>query len=605
MPDALPENTESRRKKRLRSGMCAAAAAAGVLLLLFLLYGVTGKILKNIAESRWQKLITAAIKSGDTEKTAALLEKCRQEAPYLQKKNIFKEWQKEYLRLADIEKIRRKEFRQRLAVLQEKLKNPPENAFAWTDELTSLASYASDEQELAQLRKLEEHCKALEKLHALKAAANGAKALETLENELGKLQQIYQQQEWLKFQKNSRALALELNAIILQYASVPEIGQKAMQIKKTLEQLQNTAHAAQTQAEAEKLHYSKLFTAVSEEELRSLIGDFLKRYPQSVYAPELKNTLDNLEILHHTYREQLDFIVQSMAKSKQYAYDVYRKELNKIIAGELKFGTFELILHTNDQRIIRFETLTRCFFTLQENGRYNIKFTDVNGKPVNGSFSADGSGEVACAGTVFQGKLAYGKVAGSLPESVKQHVLLKLQQLMQEYKNEAFPVFLYFVDQKMNSGKFNLLPGTVKEKLQAAVRVAEKNLNAAAVQFIFTEEIIKCCRDNTPVFAGIVKAEKNTLSLTPSAAALANNKSATLWVIDARNKHHFEVLGKLKNAQITQVEKQLPDNRKLYISAIPANGANYTGLLKKWQTNAARHQLQIPTLPDFLKEIKK
>ena len=602
MQNALPEKAESRRKKRLRSGLCAAAAAAGVLLLLFLLYCAAGKILKNIAESRWQKLITAAIKSGDTEKTAALLEKCRQEAPYLQEKNIFKEWQKEYLRLADIEKIRRKEFRQRLAALQSKLKNPPENDFSWADDLASLTSYASDEHELAQVRKLEEHCKALEKLRAMKAAANGIKALETLENEFGKLQLLNSQHEWLKFQKSSRAIEKEINRIILQYASVPEIGQRAMQIKKSLEQLQDTARQTRLQIETETLHYSKLFTAISEEELRSAIGNFLKRYPQSIYAPELKAALDDLDALKHTYSEQLDFIAQNMARNKQYACDAYLKELDKIIAEELEFGTFELILHTDSQRIVRFETLSKCFFTLQENGIYNIKFTDVNGKPVNGIFNADGSGEVACAGTVSRGKLAYGKVAGALPESVKQNVLLKLKQLTQDYKTENFPLFLYFIDQKMNSGKFNLLPGTVKEKLQAAGRLAEKNLNAATVQFIFTEEIIKRCRANTPVFAGIVKAEKNTLTLTPSAAALTNNNNATLWIVNARGKYRFEPLGKLKNAQITQVKRVLPGSRKLYIAATPAGGADLEEMFSHWKKSADQNNLKMPVLPEFLKK---
>ena len=603
MQNALPEKADSRQKKRLRSGMCTAAVTAGVLLLLFLLYGVTGRILKSIAERRWQRTIAAAVKSGDTEKTAELLEKCRQEAPYLQQKAIYKKWQKEYLRLLDIKRFRQQEFNKRLTVLQEKLKNPPEDKFLWAEALTMLVSYASCEEEFARVRELEEHCKALEKLRMLKAASAGAKALEILGKDIENLQQLKRQQKWLIFQKNSRVVEKQITGIIIKYAAVPEIVQNAMQIKKTLEELQSAASAAETHAKAEKLHYSKLFTANSEEALRAAIGDFLKRYPRSIYAPELENTLNELQALQHTYREQLDFIVKSMAKNKQIAHNMYRKELDRIIEQELKFGSFELILHTDSNRIVRFETLYQAPFTLQQDGRYVIAFADLDGNQVSGSFNVDGSGWVTTSsGARYQGRIAYGKVAGTLPKSVKQYVLLKLDEFMQNYKDEDFPVFLYFMDQKMNSGKFNLLPIAVKEKLQAARTLAEKHLNAAALQFIFTEEIIKCCRDNTPVFAGIVKSEPEGLLFTPSTAALICDKKATLWLVNSRQNNRFEVLGTWENSRIINTGKSLPTGSKLYIAAISANGADFTELLKKWQKTSSQNQLKMPVLPEFLKK---
>ncbi|MBE6404151.1 MAG: hypothetical protein E7039_10610 [Lentisphaerae bacterium] len=602
MQNTLPEKADCRRKKRLRSGVYASAVTAGVLLLLFLLYCFAGKILQNIAESRWEKVITAAISSGDAEKTAELLEKCRREAPYLQKKNLYRQWQKEYLRLVEIQKFRRQEFYKRLNALQKKLKTPPEKNFSWTDALTSLASYASNSQELARVRELEAHCMALEKLRKLKTAAAGVKAVESLQKNIDALQILSQQKKWAELQKNCRNIEKQIAETILKYASLPEIGGKAMQMKKVLEQLQNSAGAAQAQAEAEKQLYRQLFMATSEKALHSAIRDFLKRYPDSGYADGLENTLKELQLLQHTYREQLDFIVQSMKKNKQNARSAYQRELAKLIAQELEFGTFELILHTDSNRIVRFETMTKCSFTLQKNNQYTISFTDINGNKISGVFDADGKGWVTDSRSRLHGRLAYGKVAGALPESVKQHVLLKLQQLMQRYKDEDFPVFLYFIGEKMNSGKFNLLPAGVKEKLQTARITAEKHLQASALQFLFTEEIIRNCRDNTPVFAGIVKAESGKLHFTPSAAALACNRRATLWLVNSRKSNPFEASGKLENSGITPGKENLPDGKKIYIAAIPANGADFTELLKKWQKTASQNQLEMPTLPNFLKK---
>ena len=595
-----PDLVEKRRKMRFRSGVRAFLAAGAVLLALFLLYTAARSILVSVSQQRWKKNISSAIRSGDTTQIAFLLEKCRKEAPYLAEKPIFKQWEKSLLQLMNEEASRRQEFRKRLNALQQKLQNHPDADFAWQSELTAIAGYAANKQELAELRKLEEHCKALTQLRTVKAAQSAVGEIKELEKSLQTLSELTRQNRWQEHRRQQRKIREKISAIMLKYPSIPEISLRALQIKKLLEQDVAAAAKAENHAAAEQAGYRKIISSASPEELASAIEAFRKQYPQSRYNAELNDLYNDLKQLQLPYADQLKNLLQKMADNNRTAKYIYTQEFEKIAAEELQFGTFELILQQDNHRIVRFETLSKCEFIRQSNGSSTITFTDLNNHKVQGVFSADGSGVVESNGERRYGRMIYGKSTGMLPQSFKQQTLLKIQRYLQQNKEEDFPVFLFFLQQEISSGKLNLLPMAIKEKLQNALSMAEKILKAPAAQFIFTKDILKQCSENTPVFAGIVKLNGKTPEFATPSIAINKNKNTTLWLVNSRQKPYFFELGSIKNNAIVSSRKPLPVNRKYAVAAVPAKGMDYAMQKSVWEKTARENNLKLPPMPAFL-----
>ena len=591
----------SRRRNRRRARWRAAAAVFGVLLLFFLLYCTIKKALTAVAEYRWNKVITHAFSSGDSGRIAALLARCGKEAPFLQNTPRFARWEAELLRLQEMEKLRRREFAKRLTDLQKKLKEP-NGDLAWQEKLTSVAAYAANDEEFAQVRMLEAHCKTLEELRHLEAAQKGVRELQKIENALLELQDSVKNKAWQKYQMLYRQMAGELDNIVLKYTFAPEIGQRATQLKKTLEAVQNTALQTQKTIENEQKHFQKIFADISQNAITGEIKKFLKLYPASSHAPGLRSLLKDLSALQTSQSQVFEQVFRTMSENNLQAQAVYAKQIGKITAEEVEFGSFELILRTHDNRIVRFITLSKCYFINEKDGSRTISFSDINNQPVKGTFAADGSGSVAFAGNYYQGKMAYGKPEGMLTESVKQRTLLKIKQLMQNYKAEDFPLFLYFLEEQSHSSFYSLLPAEVKAKLQNAKLLAEKILKARPLQFIFTREIVNTLRLNPPIFAGILEFEGKTFTLKPAVSALAAEKTATLWSVNADGKTVFTAIGKVQKGQQFKPRQTLGNGKKFTVAAMPAGGADYAELLKVWEQFARKEQLKMPPLPDFLSD---
>ena len=242
-----PETAEKHRKMRLRAGVRAFAAAAVILLLLALLYCAGNKILQKIAEIRWKKAITTAIKANESAPAAELLAKCRKQAPFLQKKPIFERWEKEVFRLQQAEILRKQQFRQALNTLQNKLQTHPTADFPWQDELIKIAGLASDRSELAEVRSLEEHCKALTKIRVIKSAKTALQEIAGQEKAIENLTALKNQHCWQEHRKSQTAISSKLADLQTRHPEIPEIGKRVMQLKKLLEQ------AALAAAQAEKL----------------------------------------------------------------------------------------------------------------------------------------------------------------------------------------------------------------------------------------------------------------------------------------------------------------------------------------------------------------
>ena len=268
-----PEIAEKRRKMRLRSGVRASAALLGVLLLLFLLYFATRKVLIYISERHWEKTITAAIKSGESQTVADLLEKCRKQAPYLQHKRRFHLWQKEFFKLLEREKFRRQEFSKRLNALQQQLKDRPETDFSYQKALTSVATYASTDQEFAEVRKLEAHCRTLEKLRTLKSAQAAVKDIEALENDIVQLQQLAVQQNWQEYQKRQTQIRKQLTDAAVKYPAIPEFTIRIGQIQSKFDAALRDARQVQLHKQLEKDSFQKLF---AETDRKNLLEKILK-----------------------------------------------------------------------------------------------------------------------------------------------------------------------------------------------------------------------------------------------------------------------------------------------------------------------------------------
>ena len=242
--------------------------------------------------------------------------------------------------------------------------------------------------------------------------------------------------------------------------------------------------------------------------------------------------------------------------------------------------------------------MSKCSFTRQDDDRRIISFTDLNNRKVQAVFSAEGNGVVEYAGERLHGRMIYGKSEGILPQSFKQQTLLKIQQYLQKSKEEDFPVFLFFLKREISSGKLNLLPAEVKEKLQDTILLTEKALKAPAEQFLFTGDILKQCSENTPIFGGIIKLDGKPEFIIPPSKS-PKSKSTTLWIINAKQKPHFFELGKLQNNTLINSMEPLP-KRKYAVAAIPANGIDYAAMQTIWEKTARRNNLKLPPLPTFL-----
>ena len=595
-----PETAAKHRKMRFRSGVRAWAVVALFLLMIFLLYCGTVKVLHKIARFRWEKAITAPIDSGDSHRAAELLTQCRRQAPFLQKKSYFIGWEKAVFGLLQAEKHRRQQFRKGLDELKNKLQTHPAADLPWQTELIRLAGLASTPAELAEVREQEAHCQALTKLRMIKSAKTAQLKLAELEKSIGKLTTLQNQRRWQEYKELHTRITVQLTDTAMRYPEIPEIGKRARELKKLLEQLSAAAVLAETAAYNELAAYRKIQTLTTAESLRTEIENFLEKYPQSLHKAELVHILNDLKLLQIPFARSLKKILAEMAENNRSAKNFYTAEFEKIVADELQFGTFELIIKQKNNRIIRFETLSKSLFVKQSDGKYHIKFTALDNRRVKAVFSADGSGIAECAEQRWQGQLIYGNIHKALPPSVKQYTLLKIQQYLQNIKEENFPLFLCFLHQETTYKTFQLLPAAVKAKLQQLLHTAEKMLKAPAMQFIFTRDIIQQCSENTPVFAGTVKFEKNETLYTPAAITPDPRSSTTLWQLDSRNKPYFFKSGKLQNGQLYYSGKARRTDRKFCITAIPANGADYAKMISNWQRSAQKYRLKIPPLPEFL-----
>ena len=592
-----PETAQQYRKIRRRAGVRAFAITFAALLLIGLFCCTANTVLQKIAEFRWKKAISSAVQSGNTVQAAKLLNECSRQASYLKQKPFFISLEKEIFRLQQAERLQKQEFRKSLQALQNKLKTHSSADFPWQDELIKIAALASDHGELAEVRSLEAHCQALTQQRMIKSAQSALQEISAQEKAIGNLTLLKNQRRWLEHKKSCSAISRSLIDLQTRYPEIPEIGKRAMQLKKLLEQAAAAAFNAEKQLQNETASYRKIWSQTNAESLRKAIEKFRADYPQSSYNAELSVIYNDLELLKVPFAPTLKKILAKMAENSRNAQTVYAAELEKIIAEELQFGTFELIMQQFDGSIIRWETLSRSLFVKQPDGTSHIKFTAIDNRPVKGVFAADGSGVVEYAGELRRGRMIYGKSSGALPESFKQRTLLKIQQYLQKCKTEDFPVFLVFLQQEKSYGKLNLLPQTVKNKLRQAEARAEKTLNAPAAQYLFTRDIIRQCSENTPVFAGIVKLDGKTPEfVTP--AALPEN--ATVWIVDSRQKPGFFEVGKLRNNIVINSGKVLPFKRKYAVAAVPENGADYAARQVVWAKNARKNNLKLPPLPEFL-----
>ena len=601
---ASTENAQNRQHRRRRSGVRAAAAASGVLLLAFFVYWSAGKILIYLAERSWSQKFTTAIQQGESKEIAELLKKCRSQAPYLQDRKSFLQWENELQKLRKIEAFRRARFRERLTALQEKLKKNQDENHSWADELISAAAYASTEQELAEVRSLEAHCKAREKLRTIKAAQVAVKDIEKLADDIKVLDKLCRCHRWQEFARLQKQITGSIAENMVKYPTIPEYSWRTVQLQKEFNAIEQRAQTLQKQAQKELQDFHKIFAVTDQNRIAGKIREFKQKHPASKYIAQLEILLKDMEIFSVSYQNRLRKIEKIMAKNNETAKKIFQSKLEKIIEKELQYGSFELILRTNENRIVRFETLSKCFFVRQKDNSRRISFTTVDNRQINGVFTADGNGAVYTPHGKYTGVMIHGKPEGVLPESCKQQTLLKAQQMLKSYSDEDFPVFLYFLQQQLKSGKLFLLPLPVKIDLQSAMIATEKALNAPVDQFIFTREIIAQCRANTPVFAGLLQYNGKTPEFSPAAAALNSKKTTTLWVVDSQKKPYFFEFGKLQNSELKKPYSSLLEHERIYVAAIPENGADYASYLANMLKTARKNQLVMPPLPDFLHTIK-
>ena len=201
--------------------------------------------------------------------------------------------------------------------MQEKLKKTQDENHSWADELISAAAYASTEQELAEVRSLEAHCKAREKLRTIKAAQVAVKDIEKLADDIKVLDKLCRCHRWQEFARLQKQITGSIAENMVKYPTIPEYSWRTVQLQKEFNAIEQRAQTLQKQAQKELQDFHKIFAVTDQNRIAGKIREFKQKHPASKYIAQLEILLKDMEIFSVSYQNRLRKIANEIYKKKK------------------------------------------------------------------------------------------------------------------------------------------------------------------------------------------------------------------------------------------------------------------------------------------------
>ena len=599
----IPEPPAARKQRRYRSGVRTWLICSGILAGAALLYIFVYQISMQAAIRRWSRQINQALSLRDVALTAQLLQNCRREFPQMSSRRQFLLWQEQLLELQRANLRQQQQFRQSFRNLQQLVDRNPEQ-INLNVELAKAARYASNPEELALLRTLQQQCELLTINQTLNHSRQTAAAGKLILRNLSELSELRKKQNFADYNKLYQQTQTALNELLKKPISVPELSARNQELQQKLQAERTAGEAAQAAVQIQENDFQKILTSNTPAEIIRLSQIFLQKYPHAPAGKMLRQLIKDLQILQTPFQQELTQQLELASKRSDKALQEWQNNLEKIINRTLNGTIFELILQISpasaedkNDLIKRFETWEKCAFSAPDkHGVIHIKFTDTSGQSVSGAFQTDGEGTVTTPAGSWQGKLKFTAPRGELPMAFWQQQLYTMRAYTLDGNATEFPQFVLHWQSKIPDLR-NYLPANLYEQLSAALHQADQTLQGAE-QFIFDRKLLQISSEHTPVFAGLLYCPSGQNPRFFPAAASQDIR--TLWLIDSRREKPFINAGLLHGNQLELLKSLKLDKDLIYAAAGPAKSMNWQTELQKLQQKASKQKLQINKLPLFL-----
>lgn len=569
----IQENAAGRSERRRHAGIRSALIWGGVLLLALLFYLAACGIAGHFQSLRWSRAINAAVRQGDAETLAALLQSCRKAMPEMVRRVEFAIWQQHLLTLRERQMHRKEVFKQKLAALKTLADSDAPGKVTLELELAEAARYASNEEELADLRQLQLYCESLNRTRELATAQSGVEALKKTARWLEEIDSMLQAGKWQQAGERLEFCRQQLALIRRGFQKFPAVADAAEQQEKKLSILLDKARTVQE----ESLQAEKAFAELPVgdlKEFQSAARKLLEQYKNTPRAAEVQKLLADANILQRPYKAAATARVERMQKLAAAARQSLTQALTAVAKLNLNGLTSELIVQDQTGKIHFFETYEKPLLQKnQQTGAEEMIFNDLSKRRIKVRFLPDRV-EVALPDIgVISGKLVRQLQNGTLPDTTWQQMLFSFQREL-ELLNDAASG--RFIQDKINAVQLDKhLNPAIKKALSQAFNTAAEILTVPPEQFDFELSVWKTIAANTPVFYGI------NPSLLP--------ENSSCWRIDSRQENPFVLL------------HSTPRKMENTLLAVPENRVDYTWLMQKWQLEAQEKNLKLPKdLPEFV-----
>ena len=596
-PEKTPDRKLLRRRARRRTLLIAAAVFSVAAICYYGIY----RICRLVNRHRWSQRISRALESKDIAQCRNLIGMCRIHSPELLETPQFINYQQQLLKLLKNAEKRRQIFHQKLSALQKMLADSKTPLYSWALLLADAAQYAADEDDLAELRNFEKHCRILEHRQKMLKSQDAVDKFNTLKRDLVRLKTLRKNAQWREFNtllQKSYALAGDLQ---LNYPAIAMAAVQAGEIKKLLNEEAALAAARQQFAQQEKEDFRQIFYMPTPSEVSGFIARFIQKYPQSSYLADLKILSENLGFLQRNYIADIDLQLEKMLACDRKVFNAFRAAVTRIIAGAMRETRFELRLYIyqrdkrSKEQLWRLETWEKAAFSAPDSRKKrHITFTTVDGKKVSGTFNSNKHGTLTTPDGTFDCRIALQDAAGELPVARWQDFLHILNSTLQEPENKLFARTFMDIQTLFEQEKF-LLPDDLQRSISALLTEVNKDFNCNPAEFIFQKNVLNQCRRYIPEFAGLLEKTPDGMSLHTVNTA---DNAILLTVNSADKKTPFAVCGKI-SAGKTVLSMNSPENNNL-LPVVMLDKEAFAAR-EKWKKTAAKNKFSLPELPAYLK----
>ncbi len=536
-----------------------------------------------------------------------LLTACRREVPSLARQPRFVIWQNKLLEIQQRNAARHAAFERKTAAIKKLIDSQDGATAPLQTMLLDAAREASTPEEIAQIRELQTLCETLARVRMLEAAQGGVRELQTLSRNLAQLSDLRLKNDFTSYrQLGEKSFAL-LKNLSVKYQAVPEVTAQIQKLRNQFEQEGAAGRQAEQDFLAEENAFKDILSGRLEEDILRRSKAFLRKYPAGNRAGEVRNLLQELDLLRKPYHKELQLRLDNMQRSTEKSLQFLQNSWQKLMESVLQESRYELALfytgktdERSKQHLMRFETWETPQWSQPDSaGMRHLSFSDPGQRQVSVSLNADGKGELLLPEGKFICRLAWGEPEGKLPQAYWQTVLYDLQAIIRHTKPADLPEVILELNALINQERFKL-PDELTLKLFDLLRDTVKILQQTPHEFVFQKKVLTFLLKNRPQFAGLVRLNKQ--NKTEFYPAGRSPQSDMVWRLDAQESDKpFKVLGKMQNSSVKVQNPSLLKDGKIHAAAIPAD-LNYSQKMAGFRKEAAAQKLKFPDLPDWAKE---